>query len=109
MLRDRPKLLLIEDDHAGAVGGVPALMLCEPDRQRRSVVRSFSKPLGPDLRLAIMAGNRTTIARVLGRQLGRARWVSHVLPGIAVELLSAAETECLLSRARETYSARRPP
>jgi DNA-binding transcriptional MocR family regulator len=107
VLRDRPKLLLIEDDHAGAVAGEPALTLCDRDRQMWAVVRSFSKPLGPDLRLALVAGDPTTIARVLGRQLLGPGWVSHVLQGLAVELLSAAETGPLLRRARETYSARR--
>lgn len=107
VLRDRPELLLIEDDHAGAVAGAPALTLCEPDRERWSVVRSFSKPLGPDLRLAVVAGDPTTIARVLGRQLLGQGWVSHVLQGLAVELLSAAGTARLLNRASEAYSVRR--
>jgi DNA-binding transcriptional MocR family regulator len=107
VLGHHPELLLIEDDHAGAVAGVPALTLCGRDRQRWSVVRSFSKPLGPDLRLAVVAGDPTTIARVLGRQLVGQGWVSHLLQGIAVELLSAPETGSLLRRASTEYSARR--
>jgi DNA-binding transcriptional MocR family regulator len=108
VLRDRPDLLVIEDDHAGAVAGVPALTVCEPDhRDSWAVVRSFSKPLGPDLRLAVVAGDPTTIARVLGRQLVGQGWVSHVLQGLAAELLSAPQTESQLRHARDAYSARR--
>src|SRR5262249_28235576 len=68
ILRTRPELLLVEDDHAGRIAGAPYVTLVEPSRGRWAVVRSVSKPLGPDLRLAMIAGDAETIAALERRQ-----------------------------------------
>jgi DNA-binding transcriptional MocR family regulator len=101
-----PDVLLIEDDHAGTVAGAAPITLAA-GRSRWSVVRSVSKTLGPDLRLAILTGDETTIARVEGRQLVGAGWVSHVLQGMVAELWKRADTERRLRRAAEHYRTRR--
>src|ERR1019366_6293689 len=53
----------IEEDHAGPVAGVPALSVSAA-RDCWSVIRSVSKSLGPDLRLAVLAGDEATITPV---------------------------------------------
>jgi DNA-binding transcriptional MocR family regulator len=100
-------VLVIEDDHAGPIAGVSALTVCHPKKERWAVVRSVSKSLGPDLRLAVVAGDATTIARVEGRQNLGAGWVSHVLQEIVEVLWSDAAVTKKLQAAAETYSARR--
>ncbi|MEA2162820.1 MAG: hypothetical protein QOK37_947 [Thermoanaerobaculia bacterium] len=107
ILRHRPDLLLIEDDHAGLVAGAPYITLVEKSRARWAVVRSMSKSLGPDLRVAIMAGDAQTIARVEGRQALGIRWVSHILQGLVAKLLVDARVRKLLARAERTYARRR--
>jgi DNA-binding transcriptional MocR family regulator len=107
LLEPHPELLLVEDDHAGVVSGAPFVSLTEPPRPHWAVIRSVSKFLHPDLRIAVMAGDETTIARVEGRQALGPRWSSHVLQAIVVELISDPGFPALIERAREAYAERR--
>lgn len=107
VLAERPDVLVIEDDHAGPVAGASARTLCDGGPDRWAVVRSFSKSLGPDLRLALMAGDPVTISRVEGRQQLGTGWVSHVLQGLVLELWRDPEVERLTAAAGAAYADRR--
>ena len=102
-----PDVLIVEDDHAGPVAGAPALTLVGKKRASWAVVCSVSKSLGPDLRVAVLAADRETLARVEGRQLLGIRWVSHVLQRLVVVLWNERGMRARLRRAAEAYSRRR--
>lgn len=108
VLVQRPDVLVIEDDHAGPVAGVPVLTLVhEQGPERWAVLRSVSKWLGPDLRLALMAGDPITISRVEGRQQVGAGWISHVLQDLVTMLWRDGATQLLVERGAAAYTERR--
>jgi DNA-binding transcriptional MocR family regulator len=106
VLRPWPEVLIVEDDHQGPIAGVDGHTLTR-GRRHWAVVRSVAKSLGPDLRLAFLAGDVETIARVEGRMALGPGWVSRLLQGLVVELLSSRKVQALLRRARTTYARRR--
>jgi DNA-binding transcriptional MocR family regulator len=106
VLHRRPEVLVVEDDHAGAVSGAPALSLAGAG-ERWTVIRSTSKALGPDLRLAVVAGDATSIARMEGRQRLGAGWVSHLLQHVVADLWARRTTAAQLARATRAYTSRR--
>jgi len=108
--RRAPDVLVVEDDHAGPVSGAPAVTVVggSSGRGRRVVVvRSFSKSLGPDLRLAMVAADLHTAAAIEARQSVGAGWVSHLLQGTALALVSDPRVAAGLVRTGEMYSERR--
>jgi DNA-binding transcriptional MocR family regulator len=107
ILAERPDVVVVEDDHASIVSGAPFSTLITDATRRWAVIRSTSKVLHPDLRVALMAGDATTIARVEGRQALGTRWVSHVLQALVVELVTDPGFDESVIRARDTYTARR--
>jgi DNA-binding transcriptional MocR family regulator len=106
-IRDHPDVLVVEDDHAGPIAGSPHHTLADDGRRRWAVVRSVAKSLGPDLRVALLAGDRATLDRVEGRLRIGAGWVSHVLQETVATLWSDDKTQGRIDRAAETYRGRR--
>jgi DNA-binding transcriptional MocR family regulator len=106
LLGRHPDVVVIEDDYVAAVAGAPYVPVHGASR-RWVVIRSLSKVLGPDLRVAPMAGDPLTISRVEGRQLLGAGWVSHLLQQTAAHLWQDPGTRELLARAERTYAERR--
>lgn len=101
-----PELLVIEDDHAGEVAGVP-LHSVGHGLARWAVVHSVAKSLGPDLRLALVAGDEGTVERLQARQRLGAGWVSHELQRMVATAYGDDATLAALHRARDIYAERR--
>jgi len=106
VLKRYPAVLLIENDPLGPVAGVPVTTLIGA-RSRWAIVRSTTKFLGPDLRVALLAGDDLTLARVRARQAVGMRWVSHFLQHLALALWSDPSSGRHLARAAEAYARRR--
>jgi DNA-binding transcriptional MocR family regulator len=107
VLARHPDALVVEDDHAEAVGGGTVVGVAIPGAPAWAVVRSVSKTLGPDLRLAVVCGDEVTVARVEGRLAVGPGWVSHLLQRLVISLWARPGLDLLLSRAADTYRHRR--
>jgi DNA-binding transcriptional MocR family regulator len=106
VLAAHPDTLVIEDDHAAELAGVPVHTLAG-STDHWAVIRSVSKPYGPDLRFALLAGDDRTVSRVQGRQRLGAGWVSHVLQRLVAALWQDAAATAAIGRAARIYDARR--
>ncbi|HEY1485148.1 MAG TPA: aminotransferase class I/II-fold pyridoxal phosphate-dependent enzyme [Micromonosporaceae bacterium] len=106
VLSAHPDALVIEDDHTAQLSDVDLSPLAGAVPSW-AFVRSVSKPYGPDLRLAVLAGDAETIARVEGRQRLGTGWVSEILQRIVVGLWTDPAVDSLIRRARESYRLRR--
>lgn len=102
----RPGVLLVEDDHLGPVAGAPLRSLSR-DHDRWVAVRSTSKWLGPDLRLAVVAGDADTVARIAGRQSIGPGWVSTLVQRAVAVLWTDGEATALSAQAATVYAGRR--
>jgi len=99
-------LLLVEDDHCAGISGVPLHSLAG-STGHWAFVRSASKAYGPDLRVAVLAGDRRTVERVHGRLRLGPGWVSHLLQDLAVSLWSDQEASRLIRQAEKQYTSTR--
>jgi len=106
VLERYPGVLVVEDDHLGEVAGSPLHTLSR-GRERWAAVRSVAKALGPDLRLAVLTGDRQTLVRVEGRQQCGPGWVSHILQRLVLGLWQDPHVGQLTERAAARYGARR--
>lgn len=106
VLRERPDVLLVEDDHAAELAGVPLHPLAGTTTAW-AFLRSVSKPYGPDLRVAVLAGDPAMVARVEGRMRVGVGWVSTLLQRLVVSLWRDPDVAAAVAAARAAYERRR--
>ncbi len=99
-------VLLVEDDHCAGIAGAPLHTLAG-STSHWAFVRSASKAYGPDLRVAVLAGDRRTVERVHGRLRLGPGWVSHLLQDLAVSLWSDEAAARLVGEAEARYAGTR--
>ncbi|OYN98975.1 DNA-binding transcriptional MocR family regulator [Propionibacteriaceae bacterium ES.041] len=106
IIADHP-LLVIEDDGHGPLVGEPVHCLGAVLEQQHLLVRSYSKSHGPDLRIAIVEGDRDSIERVRAFRDYGSGWTSRPLQEALAWLLTDAATQRSVALARDTYHRRR--
>lgn len=106
LLQHHPNTALIQDDHAGLIAGVDYHPIAPPG-PHWATMRSLGKSFGPDLRVALVAGDERTIQRVnIGLSNGPG-WVSYLLQRAAAFLLDDDATTALLAKTTNSYARRR--
>ncbi|MEV3930619.1 MULTISPECIES: aminotransferase class I/II-fold pyridoxal phosphate-dependent enzyme [unclassified Streptomyces] len=104
VLAEHPGVLLIEDDHGHAIVDLPVHPLAGVT-EHWAFVRSVSKAYGPDLRLAVLTGDRLTVDRVTGRQGLGPGWVSGLLQCAVAHLWASGAVDT--ARVARSYGERR--
>jgi DNA-binding transcriptional MocR family regulator len=107
LLASHPGVVIIEDDHAAGIASAPTVSLGTHLPGRTVHIRSFAKSLGPDLRLAAVAGPADVISPLADRRMLGPGWSSRLLQHVLLGLLTSPGTAKLVDRAREEYARRR--
>jgi DNA-binding transcriptional MocR family regulator len=107
VLAAHPDVLIVEDDHAADITSAPMVSMGMHLPERTVRIRSFSKSIGPDLRLAAVAGPSSVISPLADRRLLGPGWSSRLLQHVLLDLLTTPSTAILLAQARAEYARRR--
>ncbi|MCD2166678.1 MocR-like B6 salvage transcription factor PtsJ [Comamonas koreensis] len=107
ILAAHPGVMVIADDHFALLAETPYYSVIPASTQRWALVRSVSKGLGPDLRVAVVACDLETGDRLRTRLASGMTWVSHLLQAIVVAALRSPAVRQLLGDARDDYARRR--
>ncbi len=106
LLADHADVLVIEDDHCAGIAGAELHTLAGTTRNW-AFVRSAAKAYGPDLRLALLAGDHRTVERVHGRLRLGPGWVSYLLQDFAVSMWLDKAATRLVHKAEAVYARNR--
>lgn len=102
-----PHVLVIVDDHFALLADSAYHSILPNETSRWALVRSMSKALGPDLRLAFVASDPATSKKLRLRLAPGMTWVSHLLQDLVEACLRSAAVAAQIQGARAGYAARR--
>jgi len=106
VLADHPHVLVIEDDHFSLLSTSGYHTLIPAGHERWALVRSMSKFLGPDLRVAVVASDLVTAERFATQISAGTKWVSHHLQRTVHAMLGDAGVRACIEKAGEHYKDR---
>lgn len=107
VLAKYPHAMVIVDDHYALLSGKEYHSVLPSGIQRWALVRSFSKTLGPDVRLAMVASDTATSRQLRLRLASGTSWVSHLLQDMVEVTLGRPEVAKQMAQARKDYAQRR--
>jgi|SRR5690606_6211597 len=99
--------LIIEDDGVADISGVERHSLGTELPDRVIHIISFSKTLGPDLRLAVLSSTSALVEQIQSYRSFSAAWTSRILQAAVAWLLRQPETGERIASARTIYKRRR--
>ena len=104
---DGSDTLIIEDDGVADISPAPRHSLGGRFPDRVIHILSYSKTLGPDLRLAVLSSSQVIVEQIQSYRSFSAGWTSRILQSAAAWLLRDPATEETLECARAMYQKRR--
>jgi len=109
VLAGHPEVVAVEDDQFAGIAGVRPGSLLGDERlaERVIYIRSFSKSMGPDLRIAAAAARPRLRALLAEAKSFADGWTSRLLQRTLAGALADEELPELLAKARVSYAERR--
>jgi GntR family transcriptional regulator/MocR family aminotransferase len=109
VLGEYPGVLILEDDHfAGIAGNPPGALFNDLRLQDRTIhARSFSKSIGPDLRMTAVVSSGRLQAGLRETKLSAGGWTSRLGQRALAAALEDPALDQALERARAAYAERR--
>ncbi|HDS1367965.1 TPA: transcriptional regulator PtsJ [Stenotrophomonas maltophilia] len=99
-----PHVLVIVDDHFSLLAESDYHDVIPPSAHRWALIRSMSKMLGPDMRMAFVASDIQTSRRLRLRLASGTNWVSHLLQDIVLACMTLPEAGARIGQIRENYA-----
>ncbi len=99
--------IILEDDGVGDASPSAPASLGDRFPDRVVHILSFSKSLGPDLRLAVLSGPAMMTRQIQSYRSFSAGWTSRILQAATAWLLNDEETAKTVAAAQATYRDRR--
>jgi len=97
---------VIEDDHCGDISLADDVSIGQFLPERCVHIRSYSKSHGPDLRIAAVGGAAEVIDPIVARRMLGPGWTSRLLQAVLLDLLTHADPQEAVTRARDAYARR---
>lgn len=101
-----PQVAVLIDDHYALLSQQAYHSVLPMDGRRWALLRSLSKALGPDLRVAWLACDGQTAVRLRLRLAAGTGWVSHLLQDAVSAVLESAQQRAKVAAAGERYQQR---
>jgi len=99
--------IIVEDDGLGAIATTAPQSLGAIFPDRVVHIYSFSKPYGPDLRIAVLSGPRELIDQMRNYRSFSSGWTSRILQAATAWLIRDEATQEAIAAARNVYALRR--
>jgi GntR family transcriptional regulator/MocR family aminotransferase len=109
VLAAHQSVMVLEDDQfAGIAGTRPGSLLADPRIEERVIyIRSFSKSIAPDMRIAIAVARPQLRSLIMEAKSFADGWTSRLAQRALAHLLASDALEAPLAVARDAYAARR--
>lgn len=106
LLKDS-SMFLIEDDGLGDISCHPPGSLGIHYPERTVHILSYSKSLGPDLRMAVLSSSSEIVDQIMAYRSFGSRWTSRILQYAVAWLLNDPSSMETVAKARTVYARRR--
>ncbi|HWQ10118.1 MAG TPA: aminotransferase class I/II-fold pyridoxal phosphate-dependent enzyme, partial [Holophaga sp.] len=100
-------MFLIEDDGLGDISCRPPVSLGVHFPERTVHILSYSKSLGPDLRMAVLSSSSEIVDQIMAYRSFGSRWTSRILQHAVAWLLADPASLAAVANARAVYARRR--